>query len=494
MLSAVAALVLSQDNTGISSGASDTYPGSVPATAKGSNPATDTYPGSVPPDAYVLTDAPPTYVLTDAGIDTTCTDIDFDDADVTVSNLGGTDHCCTWCEGSASSKYLCCPTAAPGGGTDIVRVPHDVKNARQILDKDYMMYNTCHGSPDAALGTPSSKTNTDPVIKPHEGSTSYLKLSGVQVDPTAPPINLIVKNTTTYIPAWPRLGDCYEFNKKTKKRDGKKNLCDKGADFARNHATGDILKPAGYLNNGRKTGAIQANDLLQVNLCSNRFLNLKASLVDDDDKDVTLMQSTFRFFDIDHGNSEKQGPEVMQFDCTGGTFTLYGEESDEDKDIPNLEFLMHISDDAKAGHRPDDYGVTPNGLGIHVYDCPANKLVTLWSSRFGVGKDNPTSSVIPAGGYGKEQERSMVQIDMYNINEFEVSFAVLDQDYQDGWAPVKDCGDDGTCMACVKACKKKTTLAKGTARRQFRVTFWSTRPSWRGSSRARSSMGLTTPR
>ena len=42
---------------------------------------------------------------------------------------------------------------------------------------------------------------------------------------------------------------------------------------------------------------------------------------------------------------------------------------------------------------------------------------------------------------------------MYNINEFEVSFAVLDQDYQDGWAPVKDCGDDGTCMACVKGCK-----------------------------------------
>jgi hypothetical protein len=218
MLSAVAALVLSQDKTGISSGAGQT----TVATAKGSNPATDTYPGSVPPDAYVLTDA---------GIDTTCTDIDFDDADVTVSNLGGTDHCCTWCEGSASSKYLCCPTAAPGGGTDIVRVPHDVKNARQILDKDYMMYNTCHGSPDAALGTPSSKTNTDPVIKPHEGSTSYLKLSGVQVDPTAPPINLIVKNTTTYIPAWPRLGDCYEF-KNGQRNMNKPNECEKGADFA----------------------------------------------------------------------------------------------------------------------------------------------------------------------------------------------------------------------------------------------------------------------
>ena len=54
-----------------------------------------------------------------------------------------------------------------------------------------------------------------------------------------------------------------------------------------------------------------------------------------------------------------------------------------------------MSDDARAGHREDIYGKTPNGLDIHVFDCPGDKLVTLWSSRFGVGKDNPSSSVIP---------------------------------------------------------------------------------------------------
>ena len=79
-----------------------------------------------------------------------------------------------------------------------------------------------------------------------------------------------------------------------------------------------------------------------------------------------------------------------------------------------------MSDDARAGHREDIYGKTPNGLDIHVFDCPGDKLVTLWSSRFGVGKDNPSSSVIPVDAdYGKLQERSMVQIDMYNINELE---------------------------------------------------------------------------
>ena len=87
MLSAVAALVLSQeDPTARDPGGGTSIP-----TAKGANPAVDTYPA--------------TGVLTDAGIDTTCTDIDFKEADVTVSNLGGTDHCCNIC-----GDFLCCPT------------------------------------------------------------------------------------------------------------------------------------------------------------------------------------------------------------------------------------------------------------------------------------------------------------------------------------------------------------------------------------------------
>ena len=137
-------------------------------------------------------------------------------------------------------------------------------------------------------------------IKPHEGSTSYIKLSGVQTDKAAPPINMIVKNTTEYFPAWPKLGNCLDKNCK---------------DFERDEADGESLKPAGFLNNGRKSGWDKTDDLIQVNLCNKRFLNLKVSFVDDDDKDITLMQSTMRFFDIDHGNPENHGPEVMQFKC-----------------------------------------------------------------------------------------------------------------------------------------------------------------------------------
>ena len=233
-----------------------------------------------------------------------------------------------------------------------VTVPANVENARQIAESDYMLFNVCHGTPGAALqGT----------INEHEGTTSYIKLSGVNVNKDSPRINMIFKNTSEYFPAWPRLGDCA-----TTECPGKK--------FTRNEKTGMSLKPAGYLNNGRKSGWENARDLIQVNLCNKRFLNLKTSFVDDDDKDVTLMQSTFRFFDIDHGNPENQGPEVMQFKCPGGTFTLYGSEpltAVDSPDDPNLEFMMYISDAAKAGHREGhDYGKTPNGRDIHLTPNP----------------------------------------------------------------------------------------------------------------------------
>ena len=111
MLSAVAALVLSQeDPTARDPGGGTSIP-----TAKGANPAVDTYPA--------------TGVLTDAGIDTTCTDIDFDKADVTVSNLGGTDNCCTIC-----GDFLCCPTINEDDNGMVRAPPADGRQRRQFSD------------------------------------------------------------------------------------------------------------------------------------------------------------------------------------------------------------------------------------------------------------------------------------------------------------------------------------------------------------------------
>ena len=148
-----------------------------------------------------------------------------------------------------------------------------------------------------------------------------------------------------------------------------------------------------------------------------------------------------RFFDIDHGNPLNQGPEVMQFKCTGGTFTLYGyEEEDTGHDG---EFLVHMSTLAKALKRNDTDEKTANDLPIHVFDCPDDEWVTLWSSRRGKQSDNPVTSIVakdntqgtrqPDGTrstVGKEQERSMVQIDFAHKACFDVIFANMPQSYQ----------------------------------------------------------------
>jgi len=351
-----------------------------------------------------------------------CTDIDFDTADVTVSNFGDDKYCCNLCNKDDAS-LLCCPTLDKDGTTIIIEVPYVTNNARQILDKDYLMYNVCQGSPGAEL---------QGIIPPDkDGDVSYMKLHGVQTDPDVTAISLIFKNLTEYFPSWPVLGTCKKYKTDDKKK------CKK---FVRDYVNGDSLKPAGYLNNGRKTGTVQATDLLQVNLCENRILAMEVCFVDDDNEPVVLSNSAMRFFDIDHGSTDDShidGPEVMQFMCTGGTFTLYGYEKDG---AANAEFLVHMSHNAQALKRPDTGELTVNGLPINMYDCPNNEWVTIWSSRAGVGKDNPTSSIIGANTeFGKEQEQSMVQIDFVEQDCAKVTFANMPVAYH---VHLKDTADD----------------------------------------------------
>ena len=68
--------------------------------------------------------------------------------------------------------------------------------------------------------------------------------------------------------------------------------------------------------------------------------------------------------------------------------------------------------------------MTVNGLPVNVYDCPADGWVTLWSSRAGVAKDNPTQAEIPLDpNLGPLQELSMIQVNFTNVDCFQVNFA-----------------------------------------------------------------------
>ena len=297
-----------------------------------------------------------------------------------------------------------------------MRVPYSARVIENVYEKDYLKYNVCQGTPGAELAEPV------PPLK--DGSTSYIRLGGVGEDSEAR-IDVIFRTVGEYSPVWPVLLDSLENRN-------------------RDYDAGTVLKPGGYLNNGRKAGDHVAEDLIQINLCNERITKLESCFVDAADDPVSLTEATMRFFDIDHGKSANTGPEVMQFKCTGGTFTLYGFENE----TPGAdgEFLLHMSASAKALERkdPDTLALrTVNGLPIHVYDCPVDEWVTLWSSRVGTQHDNPTQSVISvddhavteppndsASTIGKEQERSMVQMDFAHSDCFEVIFGNMPPAYK----------------------------------------------------------------
>ena len=202
-----------------------------------------------------------------------------------------------------------------------------------------------------------------------------------------------------------------------------------------------IVKNLTEYSHGRKTNEVSSDDLMQINLCEDRLLKTETCFVDEGGAPIVLKETTMRYFDIDHGNPEFQGPEVMQFMCTGGSFTLYGfEEEDTGHDG---QFLVHMSLAAKALERDDTKEKSPNGLPMHVYDCPDNEWVTLWSSRKGKQADNPINSIITVNAkegteqpdgttstIGREQERSMVEINYVSQDCLQVIFANMPEAYQ----------------------------------------------------------------
>ena len=112
-----------------------------------------------------------------------------------------------------------------------------------------------------------------------------------------------------------------------------------------------VVKNVTEYSRGPNTNEVSSNDLMQINLCEDRLLKTETCFVDERGAPVALTNTKLRFFDVDHGNPEFQGPEVIQFKCTGGSFTLFGfEEEDTGHDG---QFLLHMSLAAKALERDD---------------------------------------------------------------------------------------------------------------------------------------------
>ena len=211
---------------------------------------------------------------------------------------------------------------------------------------------------------------------PADADLSGMKLDGAQTQ--GPALTTVFKNISEYAPVWPRLED------------------------------GKLKGRKGYLFNGRKSADVVLKDGLQLNICNNRYVKTQTCFYNEKGQPVTLEKAALRVFDIDHSKKDEHGPEAIQFQCKGGTFSTFG-------DSP---FLVHLSHkcaarsnhrsphttgavtDAKPGGRSVgkptvEKGFTKSGLNKYTYDCPGTKQdpqwVTMWSARNGKLADNPES-------------------------------------------------------------------------------------------------------
>jgi hypothetical protein len=134
-----------------------------------------------------------------------------------------------------------------------------------------------------------------------------------------------------------------------------------------------LLHPhKGYAANGKRRG-----DMITVDLCVNKLVKLKFCFENDNGDPVQMERANIRVFDLDyHSKSWKKGPEAVQFNCTGGTFSVFGAH-------PFMSWTAGkpISIEKNSTH---------NGLTKYTFLCPDDNIpVTMWSSRVGNMSDNP---------------------------------------------------------------------------------------------------------
>ena len=312
-----------------------------------------------------------------------CSDIDMKLSALKRSHMGGAAYCCDICDVTftpsrdphihpaeddpTKEERLCCPTLNTTDGEGITVYLNSSSR--------YYGHNKCPNCEKSAwhgcrgiLGIEA--INTVPIK--NDESRFGLELS--------------ITNLTEYSPVWP-MSD---------------------------HEDHKQLERLGYLQNGLKSDGEEAHDLLQMSLCNNRYVKNKmcfgSEVKDDEYKSgyrpvkVRMQRAAIRFFVLDHvGNTPwVKGPDALQFNCTGGTFSLFG-------DRPYVSYT--------AGEpilEEEDF--TANGQTKYTYLCPDHDIpVTIWS-KF-TAKDsfaNPPTSNLP--NLTKETEDAMVLIEYENVD------------------------------------------------------------------------------
>lgn len=299
---------------------------------------------------------------------TACTDVDTSVAQ-RRSTLGG--FCCKYCSSPGAGREICCPSReyVSDGGAEITL---------QLEDNEYNRANLCCGQlrGDECGGTP--------------GGAIVLENVGQSADNM---VNMVITNVTGYSPVQPRI------------------------------IQGNVLDAdrEGWMGNGKKIHNRLSPDLININQCNDKVFTARTCFVDGDHNPILMKAARLRVFDIDMGdNPTREGPEVVQFSCPGGTFELYGRRPPYVSWTAGQPFSV-----AKKA--------TPNGLTKYRYNCPPagpNELVTIWASQeLGEPEIEPPISAAPAHLSVAQQER-MVMIEYHDVQCADLTFAAMPPAYR----------------------------------------------------------------
>jgi hypothetical protein len=330
-----------------------------------------------------------------------CSDVDMKLSSLKRSHMGGGAYCCDICDVAFTPSHdplvvpatgddtkeerLCCPTLNTTDGEGITVYLN--------ASSHYYAHNKCPNCEKSAWhgckGILAIETvNTVPIA--HDESRFGLELS--------------ITNLTEYSPVWPMA----------------------------NHENHRELERLGYLQNGLKSDGEEAHDLLQVSLCNNRYVKNQmcfgSEVKDNEYKSgyrpvkVRMGRAAIRIFVLDHAGNTPwvKGPDALQFNCTGGTFSLFG-------DHPYISYT--------AGEpilEEEDF--TANGQSKYTYLCPDNDIpVTIWSKFTATDSfDNPHTSNMP--NLTKAAEDAMVLIEYENVDCVTFTFANMPPRYtQNGY-------------------------------------------------------------
>ena len=312
-----------------------------------------------------------------------CSDVDLSLSALKRSHMGGGAYCCDICDvtytpssnshvvategDETKEERLCCPTLNITDGEGITVYLNSTNH--------YYAHNKCPNCEKSAW----------------HGCKGILAVQTVNTvaitnDESRFGLELSITNLTEYSPVWPMVNP-----------DDHKELDRKG-----------------YLQNGLKSDADEAHDMLQMSLCNNRYVKNQmcfgSEVKDNEYKSgyrpvkVRMGRAAIRIFVLDHAGNTPwvKGPDALQFNCTGGTFSVFG-------DHPYISYTagdpILYEEDATVNHQAK-----------YTYLCPDDDVpVTIWS-RFTANPNYDNPKTANMANLTKASEDAMVLIEYENVD------------------------------------------------------------------------------